>query len=161
MMLFAMITLIKCALFLKFCVNNQYHDDVIKWKHLPRSWPFVWGIHRLPVNSLHKGQWRGALMFSLICVWINGWVNNLEACDLRRYRAHYDVTVMLFLQCIRVNDVYSQIEWYHVSCTGLVLGLRPANERRCYFVTTSPIDRVQALNQPYCTSCTSHIICGM
>ena len=52
------------------------------------------GIHRSPVNSPHKGQRRGALRFSLICVWINGWVNNREAGDLRRYRAHYDVTVM-------------------------------------------------------------------
>ena len=43
------------------------HDDVIKWKHFPRYWPFVRGIHRWPVNSIHKGQWRGALMFSLIC----------------------------------------------------------------------------------------------
>ena len=42
-----------------------------------------------------KGQWRGALMFSLICVWINDWVNNREAGDLRRYRGHYDVTVMV------------------------------------------------------------------
>ena len=62
------------------------HDDVIKWKHFPHYWPFVWGIHRSPVNSQHKGHWRGALMFSLICVWINGWVNNREAGDLRRYR---------------------------------------------------------------------------
>ena len=69
------------------------HDDIIKWcfPHFPRYWPFVWGIHRSPGN---KGQWRGALMFSLICVWINGWVNNREAGDLRRYRAHYDVIVM-------------------------------------------------------------------
>ena len=50
------------------------HDDVIKWKHFPRYWPFVRRIHRSPVNSPHKGQWRGALMFSLICAWINGWV---------------------------------------------------------------------------------------
>ena len=50
------------------------------------------GNSSVPVNSPHKGQWRGALMFSLICVWINGWVNNPEAGDLRRYRAHYDVT---------------------------------------------------------------------
>ena len=70
------------------------HDDVIKWKHFPRYWPFVRGIHRSTVNSPHKGQWRGALMYSLICVWINGWVNNREAGDLRRYPAHYDVTVM-------------------------------------------------------------------
>ena len=71
-----------------------FHDDVIKWKHYPRYWPFVRGIHWSPVNSPHKGQWRGALMFSLICVWINGCVNSWEAGDLRRYRAHYDVTVM-------------------------------------------------------------------
>ena len=70
------------------------HDDVIKWKHFPRYWPFVRGIHRSPVNSPHKGQWRGALMFTLICVWINGWVNNREAGDSRRHRAHYDVIVM-------------------------------------------------------------------
>ena len=70
------------------------HDDVIKWKHFPRYWPFVRGIHRSAVNSPHKGQWRGALMFSLISAWINGWVNIGEAGDLRRHRAHYDVTVM-------------------------------------------------------------------
>ena len=37
----------------------MHHDDVIKWKHFRRYWPFVWGIHRSPVNSPHKGQWRG------------------------------------------------------------------------------------------------------
>ena len=72
----------------------QFADDVIKWEHFPCYWPFVRGIHWSPVNSPQKGQWRGALMFSLICVWINGWVNSREAGDLRRYRAHYDVTVM-------------------------------------------------------------------
>ena len=77
----------------RYCL--QYHDDVTKWKHLPLYWPFVRGIHRSPVNSLHKGQWRGALMFSLICVWINDWVNNREAGDLRCYCAHYDVIVMM------------------------------------------------------------------
>ena len=70
------------------------HDDVIKWKHFPRYWPFVRGIHRSPVNSPHKGQWPGALMFSLIRAWIYGWVNNGEACDLRRHGAHHDVAVM-------------------------------------------------------------------
>ena len=73
------------------------HDDVIKWKHLPRYWRFLRGIHWSPVNSPHKGQWRGALVFSLICVWINGWVNNREAGELRRYCTHYDVTVMIYI----------------------------------------------------------------
>ena len=56
----------------------------------------VWGGHRSPVNSPHKGQWRGALMFSLICAWINDLVNIREAGDFRRHRARYDVTVMTF-----------------------------------------------------------------
>ena len=72
--------------------NFGWHDDVIKWKHFPRYWSFVRGIH--PVNAPHKGHWRRALMFSLICARIDGWLNNLEAGDLRRYRAHYDVIVM-------------------------------------------------------------------
>ena len=75
-------------------IFSGQHDDVIKWKHFPRYWPFVRGIHRSPVNSPHKGQWRGALMFSLACARINGWVNNREAGDLRLNRAHYDVIVM-------------------------------------------------------------------
>ena len=52
------------------------------------------GNSPVPVNSPHKGQWRRAWMFYLICVWINGWVNNHKAGDLRRYHAHYDVTVV-------------------------------------------------------------------
>ena len=52
----------------------------------------------VPLNSPHKGQWRGDLMFSLICVWINGWVNNHGAGDLRRYHAHYVITEMIPVQ---------------------------------------------------------------
>ena len=84
------------ALSMTYTTGTWHHDDVIKWKHFPRYWPFVRGIHRSPVNSPHKGQWRGVLMFSLICTRINGWVNNSEAGDLRRHRAHYDVTVMIY-----------------------------------------------------------------
>ena len=79
------------------------HDDVIKWKHFPRNWPFVRGIHRSPVNSPHKGQWRGALMFSLICILINDWVNNREAGDLRRQRTDYDVSVMTYMSLCGFN----------------------------------------------------------
>ena len=78
------------------CNSNSpvYHDDVIKWKHFPRNWPFVRGIHQSPVNSPHKGQWRGALMFSFICFWIKDWVKNRKTGDLRHCRAHYCVIVM-------------------------------------------------------------------
>ena len=73
----------------------EKHDDIIKWKAFPHYWTFERGIHQLPVNSPHKGQWHGAFMFSLICSWINGWVNKHETGDLRCHRAQYDVTVMI------------------------------------------------------------------
>ena len=89
------------------------HDDVIKWKHFPRYWPSVQEIHRSPVNSLHKGQWRGILMFSLICARIHGWVNNCETDDLRRYRTHCDVIVMILL--VRSQDRAHPMFYYTVN----------------------------------------------
>ena len=69
------------------------------------------GNSPVPVNSPHKGQWRGAVMFSLICVWINGWVNNREAGDLRRYRTHYDVTIMMQLSGSKLTiTLYSGVQ---------------------------------------------------
>ena len=91
------------------------HDDVIKWKYFPRYWPFVRGIHRPPVNSPHKGQWRGTLMFSLICAWINDWVNNREASDLRRHRAHYDITAMM-LNTLVHDNLRAQGAWELKPC---------------------------------------------
>ena len=46
--------------------KKSFHDDVIKWKHFSRYWPFVRGVHRWPVNSPHKGQWHGSVMLYLI-----------------------------------------------------------------------------------------------
>ena len=69
------------------------------WRHkmetFPRYRPFVRGIHQWLADSPHKGQWRRALVFPLICASTNGWVNNRDAGDLRRHRARCDVTVML------------------------------------------------------------------
>ena len=88
------------------------HDDVIKWKHFPRNWPFVREIHRSPVNFPHKGQWRGALMFSLIYAWINDWVNNREAGDLRRQHGHYDVIVMDTVGCKSLAPALDTCFWH-------------------------------------------------
>ena len=59
-----------------------------------RYWPCVRGIHRWQVDSPHKGEWLGALMFSLICAWTNGWANNRDAGDFRYHCAHYKITVI-------------------------------------------------------------------
>ena len=93
-------------------VNNKENIALLDW-HLCKGDPPVTdgfpsqsssnvksvsiSYHRSPVNSPHKGQWRGALMLSFIRAWINGWVKNRQACDLRRHRAHYDVIVMKIL----------------------------------------------------------------
>ena len=99
---------------------HVFHDDVSKWKHVLRYWPFVREIHRSPVNSPHKGQWRGALMFSLICALINDWVNNHEAGDLRRHRAHYDDIAVLRIFGIKtpwLGNTFSSIRLWPV-CVG-------------------------------------------
>ena len=67
------------------------HDDVIKWNHFPRYWPFVRIIHRSLVNN---PQWCEALIFSFIFAWTNGWVHKRDAVELRRQRTHFDGTVM-------------------------------------------------------------------
>ena len=82
-----------------------FANRVYNWIHFPRL-TLSWWRHQMetfsallalcagnspaPVNSPHKGQWRGALMFSLICARIN----DCEAGDLRRHRGHHDVNVM-------------------------------------------------------------------
>ena len=71
------------------------------------------GIHRSPVNSPHKGQWRGALTFSLICAWIKDWVNNREAGDLTRHRAHYEAILMV--SCKSEQIAVISHDWHSVS----------------------------------------------
>ena len=85
---------IKCFPPVMLTICAYEYDDVIKWTHFPRHWPFVMGIHRSPVESPHKGNWRRALVFSLICARTNGWANNRDAGDLGRHVAYYDVTEM-------------------------------------------------------------------
>ena len=80
-----------------------------------------------PLCTGHKGQWRGALMFYLIWALINTYVNNREAGDLRRYRAHYDVTVMgtswdrspssEFPVTCSIVKIHAQ--WYNDLCAGI------------------------------------------
>ena len=75
--------------------NDKYTSPWWRNQHYLCYWTFVREIHRSPVNSPHKGQWRGALMFSLIYTWTKGWVNNLDDGDVRRHCAHCDITAML------------------------------------------------------------------
>ena len=70
------------------------------------------------------GQWRGALLFSFICAWIYGWVNNGEAGDMRRHRAHYDVIAMtLLILCRGIHRPQAHspqktgvFSWYSETC---------------------------------------------
>ena len=87
------------------------------WRHymetFSASLAICVGIHRSPVNSLHQGQWRGALMFSLICAWINRWVNYGKAGDLRRHRAHYDVIVMIMALVVAMPSAATMLTMWN------------------------------------------------
>ena len=79
------------------CLPFMGKDDLMMTSSNGNIFRVTGHLCRSLVNSPHKGQWRGALMFSLIRVWIKGWVNNREAGDLRRYRGHYDVIVTFIM----------------------------------------------------------------
>ena len=89
---------VKCR---PFCSDHI----VSRWRHQMETFSALLALcaRNSPVTgeSPHKGQWRGALMFSLICA--NDWVNNGEAGDLRRHRSHYDVTVMVNIYVLRLR----------------------------------------------------------
>ena len=113
------------------CIMNIYPSfenrtskqvtDTQWWRHQMETFSALLAIcarnHWSPVNSPHKGQWREALMFSLIYTRINGWVNNSEAGDLRRHRAHYAVTVMLAVQYVQIiMHMVREITNDHIKC---------------------------------------------
>ena len=116
-----------------FCPRfSEIETNCARMSYIP-SPPHVWWRHQIetfsallaicagnspvPVNSPHKGQWRGAVMFSLICAQINGWVNNGEAGDLRRHCGHYDVNVMGQLE--HDNCLHNMNYW----CVCVFIGL--------------------------------------
>ena len=86
-------------LFLIWSVVYMLHDDVIKWKHFLRYWPFVkesTGHQWIPLTKASDAK---ALVFSVICAWTNGSASNDRVPgDLRRHHAHYDVTVMWWIE---------------------------------------------------------------
>ena len=108
----------------------------------------------LPVNSLHKGQWRGALMFSLISAWTNSWTNNRYAGGFRRHRAHYDIIVMV--SCSRFLILILLVpETEYSRCVGSIHMLlkSPVQQQTWYWLCTTD-------NIYHCPACTapSHAI---
>ena len=115
----------------------------------------------------HKGQWRGALVFPLICAWINDWVNNGVAGDLRRHRAHYDITVMnSSLQaslkeitiCLYSENarVCAKWQWNARDC---VTGLHDRRSRECNPVTPVECVSLSFRTQPCVLAFITYILC--
>ena len=102
--------------------NARDHDDVIKWKHFPRYWPFLRGIHRSPVNSPHKGQWGGALTFSFFDLHLNkrltkqswSWWFETPPCPLWRH-CNAVISTTVCSTCVRSRRSW----WRHDIETGL------------------------------------------
>ena len=83
----------------RYDIYNDFAQILSWWRHQMETFSTLVAIYvgkssvidEFPVQ---RPVTRSFNVFSLICVWINDWVNNREAGDLIRYRAHYDVTVM-------------------------------------------------------------------
>ena len=97
--------------FLFFLTHNK-----ILWQF--PDFCLVWNFPDFSLTAGHpaltcKGRWRGALMYSMIA-WINAWINNRKAGDLRRNRAHYDVIVMwqLYKTCQKCVIMFAGLLLY-------------------------------------------------
>ena len=132
-------------------LHSAQHDDVIKWKHIPRYLSVVRGIDRWHVVSPHKGQWRRALIFSLMCAWTNGWINSPDAGDLRRHRAHYVVTVM------KLSILIKWCTWFVGNlnfCTGSCIQGHPSlrnNRTHCQNNGNMTIACNEEVRDPHCS----------
>ena len=82
----------QCWIFKSYHDEYIMHGDVIKWKHFPRYWPFVRGIHPSPVNFLTKRPVKQSSdVFFGLCTYVHNW----DPGVLRHHRATYDVTLMM------------------------------------------------------------------
>ena len=78
-------------------VDPLSHDDVIKWKHFPRYWPFVREFTGHRWIPLTKASDAGLWCFLWSAPKQTVGKRNRYAGDLRRHHAHYDVIVMICL----------------------------------------------------------------
>ena len=116
--------------------SHTYHDDVIKWNHFPRYWPFMRGIHRwIPSTKASDAElW----LFFFICAWINDWVNNREAGDLRRHRTHYDINVMIFVWKYNIRNTNKAtarlLQYIRLICIrfGIIENILSSPDKSCY-----------------------------
>ena len=82
--------------------NNQARRDTW-WRHQKETFSALLVLYA--GNSRVTGEFHAqrpqtwSFDVFMICAWINGWVNNREAGDRRRYLAHYDVSSMMITDC--------------------------------------------------------------
>ena len=117
----------------------NWQPNMIKTNQRSAHAGFLWWRHQMKIFSalpalcaenspvagefLSQSQWRGALMFYLICgVWTHGWVNNWDAGDLRCHGAHYDVNVMANARCWNesLSPLFCLLDWHteaEITCT--------------------------------------------
>ena len=128
-----------------------WHQSIMMTSSNGNIFSVTGSLCRWPVNSPHKGQWRTALVFSLICTWTNGWVNNRDVGDLRGHRAQYDVTVMFYLYNFNVTSLAERqlphFQWSNPEECGCVCIRR---NRTDDIITTYPCTRLMCYTLRFC-----------
>ena len=119
------------------------HDGVIKWKHFPRYWPFVRGIPRSPVNSPHKGQWRGAFMFSFMffLTWpLAGWQHSCQPIrsHVRNHCPLATISNESFLGARSIYGVRPHNNVISSPAVGTVPSIRASSVERGHRLATNP-----------------------
>ena len=128
-------------------IHKQFMSIILKFSKICVAFTCTWWRHQMETFSAllaicagnspvlgelpHKGQRRRALIFYLICFWINGWINNRQAGDLRCYSAHYYYVTLMrwklscYISCSKLwpasmcwEQFVFQVLHYHICSEG-------------------------------------------
>ena len=122
------------------------------WRHQMETFSALLALcaGNSPVNSPHKGQWCRALMFSLICTWINAWVNNHDSGD------RYDVIVMIiheiYVVGMKVVITFNFQNVYLAAVGNFHLSQLPGSDPQMYDNNMSPRTEINRWYRGYLTS---------
>ena len=118
------------------------YNSITWWRHQMETFSALMGlsegIHRSPVDSPHRGQWRGALMFSLMCAWRNGWPNHRDASNLIRHSAHCDVTLRWIPTKKEKSSYYPESLVKLIRCVSDSVATKLAGSTQLNFAATRP-----------------------
>ena len=122
---------------------TTFHDEVIKWKHMPRHWPFLSGIHRSPVTKASDAE-----LWSAPKQPVEQTIETQAIWDA----IAVIITIMHTKRCKHVDTYAHAIEYYQYLRSSMSMGMSMSITTHTMYISIS---------QEICTRfCCALLCCG-